>query len=117
MLKVLSDESIPNQVRGFLAHHETFTAVYAGFGAYKNGAPLRAAEDSGFEVLVTADQTPRYEQNLAGRKLALVCLSANSWKLIGPQIRKVVAAVNAATPGPFTLVDCGRFVGPKRPPG
>jgi hypothetical protein len=33
MLKILLDESIPNQVGGFLAHHEIFTAVYAGFGA------------------------------------------------------------------------------------
>jgi hypothetical protein len=108
-VKVLLDESTPHQLRAFLAHHETFTAVFAGFRAFKNGALLKAAEDSGFHVLVTADKSLQYEQNLTGRGLALVCLSANSWKVIGPNVAKIVAAVDATTPGSFTLVDCGAF--------
>ncbi len=56
-MKVLLDESAPAQLRDHLAHHKTFTAVYAGFGAFENGALLKAAEDSGFDVLVTADKT------------------------------------------------------------
>jgi hypothetical protein len=116
-MKVLLDESCPVQLRGFLAHHETFTTVYPGFGAYKNGALLKAAEDAAFEALVTADKTLQYEQNLAGRKLALVSISANSWKLIGPNVSKIVAAVDAATPGSFTRVDCGKFTRSKPAPG
>jgi hypothetical protein len=90
-MKVLLDESCPVQLRAHLAHHETFTTVYAGFGAFKNGALLKAAEAAAFDVLVTADKTLQYEQNLAGRKLALVSISANSWKVIGPNVAKIVA--------------------------
>ena len=61
-MKVLLDESAPIQLRGYLTHHETFSTVYAGFGAYKNGALLRAAEDAGFDLLVTGDQTLQYER-------------------------------------------------------
>ena len=42
-----------------------------------NGDLLRAAEDAGFEVMVTADQSLECQQNLKGRKLALVVLSTN----------------------------------------
>jgi len=108
-VKVLLDESCPAQLRAHLAHHETFTAVYAGFGGCKNGTLLKAAEAAGFEVLVTADKTLEYEQNLTGRNLALVCLSANSWRVIAPHARMIVAAVDAAAPGSFRRVECGTF--------
>ena len=38
----------------------------------RNGALLDAAEQAGFEMLLTCDQNVRYQQNFAGRKLALV---------------------------------------------
>ena len=41
------------------------------WGALKNGDLLTAAEASGFEVLVTADQGLGYQQNLDGRRLAV----------------------------------------------
>lgn len=115
-MKVLLDESCPAQLRAHLAHHETFTAVYAGFGGFRNGDLLRAAEDGGFDVLVTADKTLRYEQNLIGRKLALVCLSANSWRVIEPNVAKIVAMVDGAEPGSVTQVECGSFVRKRRKP-
>jgi hypothetical protein len=38
----------------------------------ENGELLKVAEASGFDVMVTSDQNIRYQQNLMGRKLALV---------------------------------------------
>jgi hypothetical protein len=107
--RVLLDESVPAQLRGHLAHHETFTAVYAGFGGFKNGELLKAAEEAGFDVLVTADKTLQFEQILANLKLALVCLSANSWHIIEPNVAKIIAAVDAATTGSIVQVECGSF--------
>ncbi|MGH9582666.1 MAG: hypothetical protein ACRD4O_07005 [Bryobacteraceae bacterium] len=51
---------------------------HMGFGGYKNGMLLQAAEAAGFDVLVTGDLSLEYEQNMAGRKIAVVSLSANS---------------------------------------
>jgi hypothetical protein len=41
----------------------------------RNGELLIAAEAAGFDVLVTTDKNMRCQQNLAGRKIALVVLS------------------------------------------
>lgn len=81
-MKVLLDENLPHALRNYLPGHEAVTASYAGLAGYKNGALLRAANEAGFDVLVTADKTIPFEQNLAGQKLALVTLSANAWRII-----------------------------------
>jgi hypothetical protein len=109
-LKVLLDENLPHALRKHLAHHETLTAAFAGLSGLRNGNLLKAAEDAGFEVLVTADQTLHYEQNMTGRRLAFVCLSANSWNIIKENLRSIVAAVDAATQGSLVKVECGDFV-------
>jgi hypothetical protein len=80
-----------------------------GWSALKNGELLKACEDNGFEVLVTADKTLPYEQNLSGRKIALVCLSAVSWPVIEPFADRIVAAVDGAVPGSLESVHCGAF--------
>jgi len=40
----------------------------------ENCALVDAAEAAAFEILVTADKNMRYQQNLAGRKIAVVVL-------------------------------------------
>jgi hypothetical protein len=66
---------------------------------------LNHAEAARFEVLVTTDKNLRYQQNLTTRKIAIVVLGKGRWTLIQPQVAKVVAAVNAATPGSFAEVE------------
>jgi hypothetical protein len=39
-----------------------------------DGELLDAAEAAGFEVLITTDRNLRYQQDLAGRKIAVVAL-------------------------------------------
>jgi hypothetical protein len=55
-------------------------------------------------------------QNLAGREIALVSLSAVNWPVIEPHVAKIGAAVDSAMPGSFTRVECGGFVRPGRRP-
>jgi hypothetical protein len=66
---------------------------------------LNAAEDAGFDILLTTDKNMRYQQNLAGRKIAIVVLGQQQWPRLRPHVHRVVEAVNAATPGCFTEVD------------
>jgi hypothetical protein len=70
-----------------------------------NGELLTAAESAGFEVLVTTDKNIRYQQNLAGRRIAIVVLGKARWRLIRPMLAEVVAAVNSVKPGSYTEVD------------
>jgi hypothetical protein len=76
--------------------HTIVTASYQGWSGLKNGALLNAAEQAGFDLLITADQEMRYQQNLTRRKLALIVLSTNNWSFIQASIGAVMAAVEAA---------------------
>ena len=72
------------------------------------GFLLAAAESSGFDVPLTCDKNIRYQQNLAGRSIALVFLSTPQWPSARLHLDAIVAAVNAATPGSYAEVDVPR---------
>ena len=44
-----------------------------------NGDLLDIAESEGYELLITTDQNIRYQQNLAGRRLAVIVLLSGAW--------------------------------------
>ena len=52
-----------------------------------------AAEEAGFELFITADQEISYQQNLTGRKMALLVLSTNNWDFIKAAIGKITPLV------------------------
>jgi len=70
-----------------------------------NGDLLKAAEEAGFDVLLTTDTNLPPQQNRKGRKLAIVILSKNRWTLGRPLMQQIANAVNAAKPGTCTQVD------------
>ena len=108
-MKVLLDENLDHRLRRNLGSHLVFTASYMGWDGLKNGQLLRAAEDQGFDVLVTGDQSIAYEQNLTGRRLAIVALSSVEWRIIENYLEEIVGAVDGAIPGSFRAVECGTF--------
>jgi len=72
---------------------------------FANGELIAAAEAAGFELLLTTDKNIRYQQHLTGRTIAFVVLGNQQWPTLRRYIERVVAAVNAATPGSYTEVD------------
>ncbi len=66
---------------------------------------MPSPEAAGFDVILTTDRNLPYQQNLAGRKIAVVALGRGRWALIKPHVAKVVAAVHAATPGSYAEVE------------
>jgi hypothetical protein len=50
---------------------------------------LAEAERAGFDVLLTADKNMRYQQNLTGRRKALVVLSTPQWPLVRLHMQKL----------------------------
>jgi hypothetical protein len=59
----------------------------------------------GFDVLLTTDKNMRYQQNFAGRRIAVVALGNGLWPFVRPMLPQVVAAVNTARPGSYTEVE------------
>ncbi len=76
-----------------------------GWEELANGDLIAAAEEAGFDLLVTTDKNIRYQQNLAGRKLALVVLSHSRWPMVKLVASKIAAAVNESMPGGYVEVD------------
>jgi len=70
-----------------------------------NGELLNAAEAAGFELLAIPDKNIRYQQNLKGRKIAIIVLGNAQWPVLRRYVDRVVVAVNASTSGSFTEVN------------
>ena len=75
----------------------------------ENGALIHAAEAAGFAIVITCDRNNRYEQNLAGRQIALIELTTSVWPVIRDHRPDVLAAIAAATPGTYATIG---FPGP-----
>jgi putative NIF3 family GTP cyclohydrolase 1 type 2 len=104
MSLILFDQNTPRGLRSVLAAHEVRTALQMGWDALVNGALIAAAEAAGFDILVTADRNMQHQQNLSGRRLALVVLGINHWPTIKPMAQAVRDAVDNAQAGSFTIV-------------
>jgi len=102
---VLFDHSTPAPLRYALKAHTVVEAVERGWETLANGALLQEAEAAGFEVFITADKNIRYQQNLMRRRIAILVLENAQWPILRKHVGRVVAAVNAATPGSYTEVE------------
>jgi hypothetical protein len=108
-VKVLLDENLPHRLRNHFGSHEVFTVRYQGWSGLENGELLRTAENEGFDVFLTGDQTMSYEQNLSGRRIAVVVLSAIEWHILRHRLLTIQAAIDAAAPGSHPAIECGVF--------
>jgi predicted nuclease of predicted toxin-antitoxin system len=104
-MRVLFDQGTPIALADFLKGHSVRTAKQEGWDALSNGDLLSVAEAAGFHVLVTTDNGVVFQQNLTTRKIAIVVLTRNRWRMVQRMIRKIEAAVNDAKPGSFTEVE------------
>ena len=102
---ILFDNGTPAPLRHALTGHVVVEAIERGWERTSNGELIAAAETAGFDVPLTTDKNLRYQQNLTGRTIAFVVLGSQQWPVLRRYVERVVAAVNAATPGSFTEVD------------
>lgn len=104
-MRILFDNGTPRGVASALSDHTVEEARSHGWDTLRNGELLDAAEAAGFDVLLTTDRNIRYQQNLIGRRIAIVVLGKGRWRLIRNRLPAVAAAVAAATPGTFAEVE------------
>lgn len=102
---ILFDNGTPAPLRYALKGHTVVEAIDRGWDRLTNGKLIAAAEESGFDILLTTDKRMRTQQNLAGRRLASVVLGNQQWPTLRRYVDRVVAAVEAATPGSYIEVD------------
>ena len=103
---ILFDHGTPKGSIRALPGHTVHTAQARGWDTLSNGALLNAAEEAGFELLLTTDRRIRYQQNLQVRRVALVVLTGTTkWSRVRQHSDRIAAAVASATPGSYSEVE------------
>ena len=105
LMRILFDKNTPYPLRRHFSPHLVQTAAELAWELLENGDLLQAAETAGFELMVTADQNIRYQQNLSRRRIALVVLGSNLWPLVRRHLNEITAAIDAAKPGSYAFIE------------
>jgi predicted nuclease of predicted toxin-antitoxin system len=80
-MRLLLDECIDEGLRYHFTGHECQTCRYTGLSGLANGALLAAADQAGFDVLITVDQNMPNQQSLRGRSISLLVVRARTTNL------------------------------------
>jgi len=105
-MKILLDECLPVGFRHAFPNHEVHSAEWAGLKGKENGELLRAAEESGYEVLLTVDQGLPQHQRPVEQRLAIVLLRARTNQLedLVPLVEEIINVLQSIQPGDIIRV-------------
>ena len=98
-MRILFDHDTPRPLRRYLTEHAVDTANEKGWAELSNGNLLDNAEREGYEVMITADQSMRYQQNIARRQVGVVVLLSNRWPEVQMKIEEIRAALEGIQRG------------------
>jgi hypothetical protein len=104
-MRILFDHGTPSGIAASLSGHEVTEAIERGWDRISNGELLNLAEAAGFDLLLTTDKGIRYQQNLKGRKIAIVVLGNSTWRIVRLYLGRIASVVAKATPGSYAEVD------------
>ena len=104
-MRILLDECVPVQVRNALVGHDVATAQKMGWSGISNGELLQRAEQNGFDLFIVADKNLRYQQNLTGRKLAILELWTNHRPTLERHLDKIKAAAEPISIGEYVVLE------------
>jgi hypothetical protein len=104
-MRILFDHGTPAGVARALVGHDVAEAFDLGWDKISNGELLAKAEAAGFALLLTTDKRIRYQQNLKSRKISIIVLGNQAWRMVRDHLDRVVAAVDAVVPGSYAEVE------------
>ena len=108
-MRILLDESLPRPLGALLIGHEVSTVRAESWTSLTNGALLQRAADR-FDVVLTADQSIEFQQNLATLPIAVVVMVADSNRLesLEPLVPDVLEVLKTLTPKTLLRVGAER---------
>jgi len=106
-MRILIDECIDERFRNSFSNHDCQTARYAGLAGLQNGELLTAAQTAKFDVFLTVDQGIEYQQNLAGRSIAIIIFRTKSNRLkdLLPHVSVCLAHIQSVQPGEIVRIE------------
>jgi hypothetical protein len=104
-MKILFDQGTPAPLRAHLKGHEIDTAYELGWAGLRNSELLAATEKNGYQLLVTTDQNLKHQQNLRGKKLAVLVLLSTSWLRLIKHVEEIALLLEDMQPGTYAEFD------------
>lgn len=104
-MKILFDQGTPVPLRAHLVGHAVDTVYELGWASLQNSQLLQAAEEAGYDLLVTTDQNLKYQQNLRGRKLAVLVLLSTSWPRMRAHVQAIGRLIETVQTGDYKEFD------------
>lgn len=96
-MRILVDESLPRRFAAEITGHDVSTVREEGWLGLKNGVLLRAAVEAGFAVLVTADRSVEFQQNLEKLRIAVIIMGGRNrlpdLKRLVPQLQEAIVTI------------------------
>lgn len=84
-------------MRHALSDHRVSTAYEMQWAELSNGLLLKEA-NAAFDILITTDQGLRFQQNLAGLRLAIIVLPTTDWAIVRKHQQTIISAIAGALP-------------------
>jgi hypothetical protein len=86
-----------------------------GRAGVTNGKLIEAAEQTDFDALETGDKNPTRQNNLTGRRLAILELATTHWPTIRANPEPLQAAIDRSREGSYAFVAYPRLPLRRRP--
>jgi len=102
-LRILFDQGTPAPLRNALRGHIVDLVKDLGWQTLRNGELLDLAEEEGYDILPTTDQGIQFQQNLQGRRLAIIVV-APDWPRVSRQVDTIKSAIEKVQPGAYLEV-------------
>ena len=102
-MKIILDENLPKALKRYLSAYEVTTVQEQGWAGVKNGE-LIARIDEVYDVFITSDKNLKYQQNLTGRRIAIIELPTNRLKLLETITDKILLEVESVSLGMYVQV-------------
>ena len=102
-MKIILDENLPKALKRYLSAYEVTTVQEQGWAGVKNGE-LIARIDEVYDVFITSDKNLKYQQNLTGRRIAIIELPTNRLKLLETITDKILVEVESVLLGMYVQV-------------
>ncbi len=96
-MKILIDECLPVWLTKQLAGHDVRTVQQMGWSAMKDPELITLAEAE-FEVFLTADKNLRHQQNLSGRRIAVIVLPSNRLSIVQGLVQRLMLTLQTIQP-------------------
>lgn len=104
-MKILLDECLPKRLGNLLPGHDVRTVRQMNWLGLSNGRLLDAAID--FDAFITVDKNLVKQQQLAGRRLAVIVLRVRSNKIedIAPLVPQMIALLTHLNQGAVEILN------------